>query len=481
MFSRMLGRTLQLGGRHRVTSMVSTSSSLLSRVHARQFTQVGDIVRLPAMSPTMEDGEITRWIKKEGDEFAVGEVLFEVETDKATLEVEAQEDGVLAKILVAPGQRVAVGHPIAVTVEEGVDPTTASIPDDAATPAAPAATPAATPAAATPASSASAQPAHKSGSGVDWSQRLLPSVGYLAGLHGVSTQGITGSGPNGIVTKGDLLAAIANGSAQKASASEHATHRPGSSSVASTDGASSSSSNNNDSATAPSAYSSRRRRRDGPTYEDIPHSNMRRVIASRLSEAKFSIPHQYMRTDAPVDRLLAVRKEFNADPANEGQKISVNDLVIKAIALSLRAVPGVLSDPYAPIDVSVAVATETGLITPIVKAADFKPVEAIAADVRDLATRAKANKLKPEEFQGGTVTVSNLGMFGTESFTAIINPPQAIIFAIGTTTQQVGADGELYSAMSINASYDERQVDQLAMSKVLAQLSKRLSRPEGLL
>src|SRR5215468_5305871 len=364
-------------------------------------------ILMPALSPTMTEGNLAKWLKNEGEPVKAGEVIAEIETDKATMEVEAVDEGKLGKILVPAGsQGVKVNQPIALLLEEGEDAAAlAKAPAPTAKPSAPppAPTPAAAPApaqqqpAAAPAPAAAAPP---SGDRVFAS----PLARRMAQQAGIDLARLNGSGPHGRIVKADIDAARARG--VPAAAKPPPAPAP----------------------TAPAAGL--------PAFTEQPHSMMRKVIARRLVESKREAPHFYLTLDCNLDRLLQLRQEINGK--REKDKISVNDFVIKAAGLALKQVPAANASwtenavrLYQAADVSVAVATPGGLITPIIRSAETKSLSAISAEMKDLAARARENKLKPEEYQGGTFSVSNLGMFGIREFAAVINPPQGAIHAVG--------------------------------------------------
>ena len=402
-------------------------------------------ILMPALSPTMTEGTVTRWLKAEGDAVASGDLLAEIETDKATMELEAIDDGVLGKIIVAEGSEgIAVNTPIAVLLEEGEDASAMDAVVSAAAPPTPEAVPTAPKAApAAPQAAAPAQPAD--GARVFAS----PLARRLAVEAGLDITGVTGSGPHGRIVKADVKAAVAGGGAAPAPAAQSAPQLP---------------------ATTPAASVPAQIPGAGP-YTDIPHTNMRRVIAERLTESARDIPHFYLTLDCAIDALLALRKDLNgrAPEGDAAYKISVNDFVIRAVALAMRKVPGVnvswmaeATRQYHDIDVAVAVATPGGLITPILRHADQKGLAEISNEMKDLAARARDGKLSLDEFQGGGFTISNLGMYGIKEFSAIINPPQSCILAVGAGEQRpVVKDGALGIAtvMSCTLSTDHRTVD----------------------
>ncbi len=393
-------------------------------------------ILMPALSPTMTDGKLAKWFKAEGDQVAAGDILAEIETDKATMEMEAVDDGVLGKIVIAEGtEGVAINSLVAVMLEEGEDVSAADA--AASTAPAPQATP---PEEAAPA----AQPAPQAAL-VEKGERIFasPLAKRMAADAGIDVAVISGSGPHGRIVKNDIEAAMAGG-AQAAPATAQAP-----SGVPSLP------------AIIPSMGS----------YTEIPNSSARKIIAERLTASSRDIPSYMVTVDCEIDRLLEMRKDLNGrSPDGENAyKISVNDFIIRAIALAMRKVPGVNTSwteaaiqQYDDIDVSVAVATEDGLITPIIRSADQKDLAKISIEMKDLALRARDNKLMPEEFQGGGFTVSNLGMYGAKEFTSIINPPQSCILSVGAGEQRaVVKDGALSIAtvMTCTLASDHRTVD----------------------
>jgi pyruvate dehydrogenase E2 component (dihydrolipoamide acetyltransferase) len=405
-------------------------------------------ILMPALSPTMTEGTLARWLKKQGESVKAGDVIAEIETDKATMEVEAVDEGVLGKILVADGtEGVKVNAPIAILVQAGE-----AVPDSAA--------PAPTTAAAAPVAATAEPPkapaaVAPSTNGHDTAERIFasPLAKRVAKEIGIALDRITGSGPNGRIVRADVEAARA---APAAPAPVAAAPAP----VAAP------------APKAPPAPAPTKAAAITAPHSLVPHTSMRRVIAKRLTESKQSVPHFYLTMDIELDALLKLRGELNARSAKDGAgafKLSVNDMVIKAAAVALRRVPKVNASFteegiafYDDVDISVAVAIPDGLITPIIRRADQKGLATISNEMKDLGLRARAGKLKPEEFQGGGFSVSNLGMFGVKDFQAIINPPQAAILAVGAGEQRpVVKDGALAVAtvMSATLSVDHRVVD----------------------
>jgi pyruvate dehydrogenase E2 component (dihydrolipoyllysine-residue acetyltransferase) len=417
-------------------------------------------ILMPALSPTMEKGNLARWLKKEGDKIKSGDVIAEIETDKATMEYEAVDEGTLAKIVVPEGtQDVAVNAVIAVLAGEGEDVKAAAagaqaapVPKPAEAPKPQAAPPRAPQPAASPklAATPAPQPAPSSGSNRIFSS---PLARRLAKEAGVDLNRVQGSGPHGRVIARDIDAAK-SGKGLRASGAAPATGAP---------------------AIAPSMSDNQIRAlyEDG-SYDFVPHDQIRKVIAQRLTASVQTVPHFYETVDCDIGKLMEARAEINdaAPKDKDGKpayKLSVNDFVIKALALALQRVPdanvswtegGMLKHKHS--DVSVAVALPGGLITPIIRNAESKSLSAISNEMRDLAARARAHKLKPHEYQGGTTSVSNLGMYGIKDFTAVINPPQSTILAVGTGEERaVVRNGQLAVAtiMSVTLSCDHRAVD----------------------
>jgi len=413
------------------------------------------------LSPTMTEGNLARWLKQEGDRIKAGDVIAEIETDKATMEVEAVDEGILGRILVPAGtQAVKVNDVIAVLVEAGE-----AVPAAGAAPkAAPAAAPAPAPVAAAPAAAVAPAPAPASGDRVFAS----PLARRMAAQAGLDISKIAGSGPNGRIVKADVDAALSRGpapaAAPAAAPAPVAAPRPA----------------------APVAITA--------PHTAIPNSSMRKVIARRLSESKATIPHFYVSTDVEIDALLKIRADLNARSPKDGPgayKLSVNDLVIKATAVTLRRFPNVnaiwtedailqLHD----VDISVAVSIPDGLITPIVKGADIKGLAAISNEMKDFAARAKSGKLKPEEFQGGGFSISNMGMYGVRDFAAIINPPQSGILAVSAGEQRpVVKNGALAIAtvMTLTLSVDHRVIDGALAAEFLQALKRNIEDPLSLM
>jgi len=418
-------------------------------------------ILMPALSPTMEKGNLAKWLKKEGDKVKSGDVIAEIETDKATMEVEAVDEGTIAKILVPEGtQDVAVNDVIAVLAGDGEDVKAAgagvaSTPPKAAE--APAAKPAAAPAqAAAPAAkapaAASAPQAAAPAAQANGHARVFssPLARRLAKEAGIELARINGSGPHGRVIARDVEEAK-SGKGLKAPAAAPS------------------------GALAPSMSDKQILALFEPgSYEIVPHDGMRRTIAQRLTASVQTVPHFYLTMDCDIGRLLAAREEINATAPKDKEKkplykLSVNDFVIKAMAIALQRIPncnvswtegGMLKHKHS--DIGVAVAMPGGLITPIIRKAEAKSLSAISSEMKDYAARARARKLKPEEYQGGTTAVSNLGMYGINHFTAVINPPHASILAVGTSEERPVVRGgkiEIAHMMSVTLSCDHRAID----------------------
>lgn len=411
-------------------------------------------ILMPALSPTMTEGKIAKWLVAEGDTVKSGDLLAEIETDKATMELEAVDEGIMGKIVAPEGDAdIPVNDPIAVLLDEGEDPSAADVVSAAPAAPAPTAEAAPAPAAPTPAPAAAPVPAPAAPSGSGTRSFASPLARRMAADGGLDVSAIAGTGPHGRVIKKDVEAALAGGTAVAAPAAV-----PSAAGVPATVPAAAAP------AVAPTVPA-------GQGYTEVPHSSVRKVIASRLSESKSTIPHFYLTVDCEIDNLLDMRKDLNGrSPEGEGAyKISVNDFVVRAVALAMRKKPDVNASwspeamlMYDDIDISVAVSTDSGLITPIVRNADQKGLAEISIAMKDLALRARGGKLQPDEYQGGGFTISNLGMYGINDFSAIINPPQAAILAVGAGQQRpVVKDGALAVAtvMTVTLSCDHRVVD----------------------
>ncbi len=424
-------------------------------------------ILMPALSPTMEEGTLAKWLVKEGDTVSSGDLLAEIETDKATMEFEAVDEGTVGKILIPEGtEGVKVNTAIAVLLEDGesaddigATPTVAP----AAAPAAAAGNEAAAPAAPEAPAPAPAAPAKADGGRIFAS----PLARRIAAQKGLDLAQISGSGPHGRIVKADVESATATPAAAPAPAAAAAP-----------------------TAAAPAGPSADAvaKMYEGREYEEIKLDGMRKTIAARLSEAKQTIPHFYLRRDIKLDALLKFRSQLNKQLEGRGVKLSVNDFIIKAVANALQQVPecnavwaGDRVLQLKPSDVAVAVAIEGGLFTPVLQDADTKSLSALSTEMKDLAGRARERKLAPHEYQGGTFAVSNLGMFGIDNFDAIVNPPHAGILAVGTGLKKpvVGDDGELTVAtvMSVTMSVDHRVIDGALGAQLLQAIVDNLENP----
>lgn len=428
-------------------------------------------IKMPALSPTMEEGTLAKWLVKEGDTVKSGDLLAEIETDKATMEFEAVDEGTIGKILVAEGtDNVKVGTVIAVIAGEGEDVSAAAAP--APTPApAPAAKAEAAPAPA-PTPAPAPAPAKANGTAPSGSRvKASPLAKRIAAEKGVDLAGVTGSGPNGRIVKADLEGAKPGAApgAQPAPAAPSAAPAP---------------------AAAPAEHK--------PVWydESIPHeeeklSNIRKTIARRLTESKQTIPHIYLTVDIRLDALLKLRSELNKALEPRGVKLSVNDLLIKALGVALIQTPkcnvtytGDKLIKYSRADVSVAVSTPTGLITPIIRDAAGISVSSISTQMKDLAGRAKEGKLKPEEYQGGTASISNMGMFGITQFDAVINPPQGMIMAIGAGEKRPYVIDDalgIATVMSATGSFDHRAIDGADGAQLMKVFKELVEAPMGMI
>ncbi|MEE9389354.1 MAG: pyruvate dehydrogenase complex dihydrolipoamide acetyltransferase [Paracoccaceae bacterium] len=421
-------------------------------------------IQMPALSPTMEEGTLAKWLVKEGDTVSSGDLLAEIETDKAVMEFEAVDEGVVGKILVAEGtQGVQVNTVIAVLLED--DETATDIGK-----AAPAAAPKSAKATSEQETTAAPTAAPIAAQATDETRVFAsPLARRIAADKGVDLSGITGTGPHGRIVKADLEGTTASASTPvKATAPAAAAMPTGPASDA-----------------VLAMYADRE-------YQEIPLDGMRKIIASRLTEAKQTIPHFYLRRDIQLDALLSFRAALNKQLEARGIKLSVNDFIIKACALALQTVPAANAVwagdrilQLKPSDVAVAVAIEGGLFTPVLKDAETKTLSALSAEMKDLAGRARTRKLAPHEYQGGSFAISNLGMMGIDNFDAVINPPHGSILAVGAGAKKpvVGVDGELAVAtvMSVTLSVDHRVIDGAVGAEFLAAIKNNLENPIGML
>ncbi|MEM8700899.1 MAG: pyruvate dehydrogenase complex dihydrolipoamide acetyltransferase [Pseudomonadota bacterium] len=436
-------------------------------------------ITMPALSPTMEEGNLAKWLVKEGDQVSAGDVIAEIETDKATMEVEAVDEGTVGKIVVPEGTAgVKVNALIAVLLEDGED--AGAIDTAAASPApAAAAAPAEAPAEAAPAAAASA-PAGPAPVANDGSRIFAsPLARRLAKLNNLDLAALIGTGPHGRIVKRDIEAAISAGTGKAAPAAD-----------------------------APKAAAAAPALAAGPSadqvlnlfdedsYELVPHDGMRKTIAKRLTESKQTIPHFYVSVDCELDALLALRAQLNGAAASDkdgkpAYKLSVNDMTIKALALALRDVPdanvswtdeNMVMHKHA--DVGVAVSIPGGLITPIIRRAEEKSLSVISNEMKDLGKRAKERKLKPEEYQGGTTAVSNMGMMGVKDFSAVVNPPHATILAVGAGEKRAVVKDDavaIATVMTVTLSTDHRCVDGALGAQLLGAFKGYIENPMSML
>ena len=427
-------------------------------------------ILMPALSPTMEEGTLAKWLVKEGDVVKSGQILAEIETDKATMEFEAVDEGKIGKILIAEGTAgVKVNTPIAVLLEDGESLSDAA---KAAAPAAAAPVAAPVAAAAAPAPVAVAAPV-AAGARVFAS----PLARRIATEKGLDLAKVQGSGPHGRIVRADVEGAVAAPKAAPAAAAPAAAPAPAAAKAAAPAGMSAE--------TVMKMYADR-------AFTEVPLDGMRRTIAARLTEAKQTIPHFYLRREVRLDALMAFREQLNKGLESRGVKLSVNDFIIKACALALQAVPdanavwaGDRILKLKPSDVAVAVAIEGGLFTPVLRDADKKTLSVLSAEMKDLATRAKTKKLAPHEYQGGSFAISNLGMMGIENFDAVINPPHGAILAVGAGIKKpvVLKDGSLGVAtvMSMTLSVDHRVIDGALGAEFLKVVVEALENPISML
>jgi pyruvate dehydrogenase E2 component (dihydrolipoamide acetyltransferase) len=441
-------------------------------------------LKMPALSPTMEEGTLAKWLVKEGDKVASGDILAEIETDKATMEFEAVDEGTVAKILVPEGSEgVKVGAPIAIIAGEGEDASkaAAAAPKADTVPPAPPksapepkadATPKAVPASTVETPPAPAQAVAASSAGADTDRiKASPLARKLAQAQNIDLSTLQGTGPGGRIVRADVDAAAGRAPAQPPSRQAEAV--PAGTTALGTH------------LVMP-----------GIIEQAIPHeaiklSNVRKTIARRLTESKQQIPHIYLTVDIQLDALLKLRGELNDGLAGRGIKISVNDLLIKALAQALIEVPecnvayaGDQMLKYSRADISVAVSVPAGLITPIIVGADTKSVSAISTEMKDLASRARDGKLQPQEYQGGTASLSNMGMFGIKQFEAVINPPQAMIMAIGAGEKRpyvINDSLQIATVMSATGSFDHRAIDGADGAKLMKAFKELVEKPLGML
>ena len=437
-------------------------------------------LKMPALSPTMEEGTLAKWLVKEGDKVASGDILAEIETDKATMEFEAVDEGTVAKILVPEGSEgVKVGAPIAILAGEDEDASKAAAAAPkadtaAAAPPKPAPEPKAdaTPKSPPPQAPVETPPSPPQAAAAPRAEgdrvKASPLARKLAQAQGIDLSNIQGTGPGGRIVRADIDAAA--GKAPPAAPQPQAA------------------------AAAPAL--SGHAVLPGPIEQAIPHeaiklSNVRKTIARRLTESKQQIPHIYLTVDIQLDALLKLRAELNAGLESRGVKLSVNDLLIKALAQSLIEIPecnvafaGDQMLKYSRADISVAVSIPAGLITPIIVGADSKSVSAISTEMKELAGLAKDGKLQPEQYQGGTASISNMGMMGIKQFEAVINPPQGMIMAIGAGEKRpyvINDSLQIATVMSATGSFDHRAIDGADGAKLMQAFKRLVENPLGML
>jgi pyruvate dehydrogenase E2 component (dihydrolipoamide acetyltransferase) len=435
-------------------------------------------LKMPALSPTMEEGTLAKWLVKEGDDVKSGDILAEIETDKATMEFEAVDEGKIARILVPEGtDGVKVGAPIAILAAEGEDVSAAAAPKADTAPveppkaAAPAPkadeTPKSAPAQA-PVETPAAPPQPAAAPRVEGDRvKASPLAKRLAQAQGVDLNSLQGSGPGGRIVRADVDAAVGKAPAAAPAGAPAAAPAPATHAI------------------APGVIE------QGIPHEAIKLSNIRKTIARRLTESKQQIPHIYLTVDIQLDALLKLRGELNSGLESRGVKLSVNDLLIKALALALVEVPecnvsfaGDQLFKYQRADISVAVSIPAGLITPIIVGADTKSVSAISTEMKDLAGLAKEGKLQPEQYQGGTASLSNMGMYGIKQFDAVINPPQGMIMAIGSGEKRpyvINDSLQIATIMSATGSFDHRAIDGADGAKLMQAFKRLVENPLGML
>ena len=455
-------------------------------------------ILMPALSPTMEEGKLAKWLVKEGDQVRSGDVLAEIETDKATMEVEAIDDGIVGRIIVEEGaEGVKVNNIIAVLLEEGED--RSAIDAAMAGADAPIAAAGAAPqpivgsgasASAAPANGSSTVPPNAATTGEGARIFASPLARRLAAANSLDLAQISGSGPHGRIVKRDVEAAAAKAAG--------AAPTPGGTAMTRTAPASPAISTAAPTVTgqmvAPMPDEEILSLYDAGSYELVPHDGMRRIIAQRLTQSKQTIPHFYLNMDCRLDQLLSARKRMNDGAPKDGPrsfKLSVNDFIIKAMALALQDVPAANATwteqgtlYHKTSDVGVAVAVEGGLFTPVIRRADLKTLSEISNEMKDVAQRARSKRLAPHEYQGGTTSISNLGMYGVKSFDAVINPPHATILAVGAGQKQaIVQDGKVEAAtiMSVTLSCDHRVVDGAVGAELLGAFKRYIEDPVRML
>ncbi|MEO0418211.1 MAG: 2-oxo acid dehydrogenase subunit E2 [Pseudomonadota bacterium] len=460
-------------------------------------------LRMPALSPTMEEGTLAKWLVKVGDTISSGDIMAEIETDKATMEFEAVDEGTLAQILIEEGaENVAVGTVIAMLAEEGEDVGDVSAPTETPNPAPSAED--------TPAPAPTPAPAAAQSSDV----KATPVARRLAQAKDIDLSTVEGTGPRGKVVKADIEAAAGGGAQAPAPAPARSGERviasPLAKRIAGEKGIDLGEVSGTGpggriierdvtnfvpvpkaaEATVPTPSAAKPAPEFGSPYEEEKVSSVRKVIAKRLTESKQTVPHYYLTMDIRLDPLLALRSELNKALEPDGVKLSVNDLLIKALAKALIRVPhcnvsfhGDMMRRYSRADISVAVAAPSGLITPIITEADTKSLAVISKEMKELAGKAREGKLQPHEYQGGTASLSNLGMFGIKQFDAVINPPQGMILAVGAGQKApYVVDGELGVAtvMHASGSFDHRAIDGAEGAELMQALKDLIETPMGL-
>lgn len=424
-------------------------------------------ILMPALSPTMEEGTLAKWMVKEGDEVSSGDVIAEIETDKATMEVEAVDEGVIGKIIVAEGtEGVPINTAIAILLEEGEDASAASN--------IPAASPPPASVEAAPTVESAAPAADKATNAVSGDRIFAsPLARRIAQQKGLDLQQISGSGPHGRIVKSDV---------ENAEAAPVKSDEPQASAPPVSDSPSI--------ATSPGAEQVKKLYTDRD-YEEVPLDKMRKTIAARLTEAKQTIPHFYLRRDIELDELLSFRADLNRKLAAKDVKLSVNDFVIKACALALRDVPDCNAAwandrilKFREVDIAVAVAIDGGLITPILRSSETKTLSTLSSEMKDLAGRARERKLAPHEYQGGSFSISNLGMMGVDNFDAVINPPHGAILAVGAGVKKPVVrenQVEVATIMSVTLSVDHRVIDGALGAELLTAIKGYIEEPMTML
>uniref|UniRef100_A0A1E1XCA6 Dihydrolipoamide acetyltransferase component of pyruvate dehydrogenase complex n=1 Tax=Amblyomma aureolatum TaxID=187763 RepID=A0A1E1XCA6_9ACAR len=450
-----LVQTFRLFAKLRSSSRIFLSAHNVHRT-AYLLGVKGIELRMPALSPTMTEGTIIKWLKNEGDTVGPGDVLCEIQTDKAVVAYEIEDSGILAKILKDANSGVQpLNTLIGLMVEEGQDWKDVEVPADEGK----GASSAPTATSSTPAAPQPKQVEQPAGARPK-ATMVGPAVKHLLDLYGLKPEDVPATGPHNVLLKADVARYVAGKGAPKAAPAPVSGATP---------------------AAQPRPTAAMEEENE---YEDVPLTNMRRAIAKRLTLSKTTIPHSYVSILCNIDETLETRKKYAA----EGIKVSVNDFIIKAAAMALHRVPAMNAvwknesvELLSGIDISIAVATDTGLITPIVKGADALGIDEIATTVKELAGRAREGKLKPHEFEGGCFSISNLGMFGISSFSAVINPPQASILAIGGSSLVPGSDGTPLHAMAATLSYDARIVTEETAAEFVKAFKDYMEQPLNML